>query len=720
MRNNWFKRIKADKASAVIQTFVVVILFAIIAIFYFRIPLQPCWKWCIFGVAMLLILLQCYRLKYPLLLFDRIFANYAGKQIALAFLIFLVTLDFSLCVFPTNGIRSTFRDILSPTVLIEEATDGFRYEFDTTKYTPNYEKVSIVKEPAKFKSRWEYFKHGFIFFLGIFIYNGLLIATINRFMATRAERYKKGTNTYKNISNHYVIIGYGPSCASIIRNIYKRGEVNSTTRFLLLSGQDPEMIRRNITSQVQHLEEKIVIYSGDMDTVSHLRRLNINKAKEVFILGEGREAGRDSKNLECAKAVKEMRSMSHQDKVLHVNVQFDKPTSYSTIKRITIPKYYYKNDQGDEMTYIRPFNFYENWGRLLWGTCQIEGYPTLDRGMMVEKDAKKGLVLTDKHVHLVIVGFSEMGVALLLEALRVCHYPNYNEISGANKTLITVVDPRMNELLPRFKSEYPYLNQITDIEIEYKTCQIEEAEMRRELDNLANQKDAIITIAICFDDADSSLSAALTLPDSLYYHIIDGKIVPNTDVEILVRQEIKSGLADLLDEENGKYANVKIFGTLDKGIDDNLLDDKMAIIINAHYHFKYGSTPPKDFFKMVEEDKEKALEGAARDWIALNEDKRFANRYQTEIYKTYQTYRPLLELHPELLYQTEHMRWCAERSITGYRDIHNPSIKNSTYQIHNLIIPYHDLDDHEKDKDKDVLETMDKVLELSKELNDII
>ena len=123
---------------------------------------------------------------------------------------------------------------------------------------------------------------------------------------------------------------------------------------------------------------------------------------------------------------------------------------------------------------------------------------------------------------------------------------------------------------------------------------------------------------------------------------------------------------------------------------------------------------------MVEEDKEKALEGAARDWIALNEDKRFANRYQTEIYKTYQTYRPLLELHPELLYQTEHMRWCAERSITGYRDIHNPSIKNSTYQIHNLIIPYHDLDDHEKDKDKDVLETMDKVLELSKELNDII
>ncbi len=120
----------------------------------------------------------------------------------------------------------------------------------------------------------------------------------------------------------------------------------------------------------------------------------------------------------------------------------------------------------------------------------------------------------------------------------------------------------------------------------------------------------------------------------------------------------------------------------------------------------------------MQDDRAKALSEAAKDWIALNEDHRFANRYQTEIYDSYQTYRPLLERQPDLLYQTEHLRWCAERSITGYRDMHDPDIRSTTYQLHHLIVPYHDLNDHEKSKDKDVLLVMDKVIALSESIKD--
>ena len=101
--------------------------------------------------------------------------------------------------------------------------------------------------------------------------------------------------------------------------------------------------------------------------------------------------------------------------------------------------------------------------------------------------------------------------------------------------------------------------------------------------------------------------------------------------------------------------------------------------------------------------------------MSLNEDKRFANRYQTEIYKTYQPYRPLLNQHPDMLYQTEHLRWCAERSITGYRDLHELDFNSGVFQFHKSIVPSHDLTDFEKGKDKDVLEIMDKVIALSKE-----
>ena len=66
------------------------------------------------------------------------------------------------------------------------------------------------------------------------------------------------------------------------------------------------------------------------------------------------------------------------------------------------------------------------------------------------------------------------------------------------------------------------------------------------------------------------------------------------------------------------------------------------------------------------------------------------------------------------------MRWNAERTITGYRDMHKANLKDGTYQLHNLIVPYHDLNDHEKGKDKDVLEIMERVMAMSRTIKEEI
>jgi hypothetical protein len=701
-------KVCANPLSTIIQLVIIILLVAVLCTtFKNDAPdKEKTFDWSrivMFGAAVALILVQCIRAKCPMLIIDRIFANSPGKQVVLAFFTFVFTVDLAMCMFPKEGIRSSFVNIISYVKLTHVPDDDYHFQENPTPDSDCYDDFRIIKDP-KPSGRWDYFKHVILYCLGLIVFNGLLIATITRVMATRAERYKNGANTY-HLNDHYVIIGYGTSCVPIISNLCKRRLSGSPNHFLILTNQDIGAIRRDIKTQLQTTEEKVVIYSGDMNSAQHLQRLNLDKAKEVFIIGELQETGRDSKNIECAKMVKEIRQQSASTETLHVSMQFDKPTSYSTIKRITIPKDFYKDSEGREVIYLRPFNFYENWARLLWGTHQLDGYKTLDRGMMAEND---------KHVHLFIAGFNEMGVALLLEALRICHYPNYNEQTGANKTQITIVDPEMADLLPRFKSQYPYLNQIKDIDIDFRANRFEDAEIREMIDRVALQEDTLLTVAICFLDSDSSLSAALTLPDSAYYHVINGKVIPNEKTEILVRQANRSGFADLLDEENGKYANVKVFGTLDQGVDDMLLSDNMAIIISAYYHFKYELTPSQDFFEQVKVDKDTAFAEAARNWIALNQDKRFANRYQSEIYKTYQTYQPLLEQNPDLLYQTEHMRWSAERTIAGYRDMHEANIKDGTYQLHNLIVPYHDLNDHEKGKDKDVLEIMEKVMALAK------
>lgn len=690
--------------SIILQVLITLILVGLIA--YSFHDIKPYWvRWAVFGTAMLLIAVQCIRLKSPLLLVDRIFANHPGKQLVLALFIFTVSFDFALCLFPGKSLRTTFTNFISYKTITEEVSDEVKIEFDTIQHKPNIQEITFVEKPAIYKRRSDYLKYGIIYLLGLVVFNGLLIATITRFMTTRALRYNMGTNTYSNIKKHIVIVGYNLSCVPIIRNVCNRSDNTRPPTFLILSNQNPGVIQRIIQTQLQNLEEHVVIYSGDMSSMTQLRRLNIKNAEEVFILGEGQEPGRDSKNLECARIIKEIREKNNHGSTLHVNVQLDKPSSYSTIKRITIPDDYYKDEEKRNVTYIRPFNFYENWSRLLWGTYRLDEYRPLDRGLMAEDN---------RHVHLVIAGFNEMGTALLLEALRVCHYPNYNETTEANKTRITVIDPKMNELLPRFQAQYPYLNQIVDVEVEYKACRIEEEENRAVLDHLARREDTLLTVAICFFDADNSFATALTLPDSLYYLVEEGKIVPNSNTEILVRQEIRSGLADLLQQENGKFSNVKIFGTLDQGVDDNLLNDKMPIIINAYYHFKYAKESSQDFFELMKTDREAAMKEAFSNWITLNEDKRFANRYQTEIYRQYQYYRPIFEQNPEILYQTEHLRWCAERSITGYRDLRELNLKSETYQIHKFIVPYHELSDMEKGKDKDVLENMDKVMELAK------
>ena len=707
-------KVVANPLSTIIQVAIVILLMAVLCTTFLynseETEKAKTYGWIrivMFGLAFVLIIVQCIRTKCPMLIIDRIFANSPGKQVVLAFLTFVFTVDLAMCMFPTEGIRSSFVNIISYVKLTHVPDDDYHYRENPHPDTDCYDEYKVIKDP-KPSGRWDYLKHVILYCLGLVVFNGLLIATINRFMTTRAERYKSGANTY-HLSGHYVIIGYGASCVPIIRNICKRQLSKRPDYFLIMTNQDIRSIRRDIKTQLQTIEERVVIYSGDMNSVQHLLRLNLGKAKEVFIIGELQETSRDSKNMECAKMVKEIRQQNASAKTLHVNMQFDKPTSYSTIKRITIPKDFYKDSEGREVIYLHPFNFYENWARLLWGTHQLEGYKTLDRGMMAENN---------KHVHLFISGFNEMGVALLLEALRICHYPNYNEQTETNKTLITVVDPNMDDLLPRFKSQYPYLDQIKDIDIDFKANRIEDPEIRDMIDRVAKQDDTLLTVAICFLDSDSGLSAALTLPDSAYYNVINGKVVPNENTEILVRQANRSGFANLLDEENGKYANVKVFGMMDQGVDDKLLSDNMAVIINAYYHFKYDLS--QNFFEQVKTDKDKAFAEAARNWIALNEDKRFANRYQSEIYKTYEAYRPLLEKNPDLLYQTEHMRWNAERTITGYRDMHEANLKDGTYQLHNLIVPYHDLNDHEKGKDKDVLEIMGMVVEMSKALTDSI
>ena len=76
-----------------------------------------------------------------------------------------------------------------------------------------------------------------------------------------------------------------------------------------------------------------------------------------------------------------------------------------------------------------------------------------------------------------------------------------------------LVDREMEAQEDYFKAQFPYIeNQIDDIEVEYCHDDICSTAMRTRLQQWAQNKHCMLTVAICVHDPDLSLSLGLNLP----------------------------------------------------------------------------------------------------------------------------------------------------------------------------------------------------------------
>lgn len=596
--------------------------------------------------------------------------------------------------------------------------------------------------------------------LGMVLMGGLLVTTFSNIVDKRVSKLDDGKVVYKKMADHYIIIGYGSITASIIRSLKRKD-----AKIVLMTSQSVRMVRSRLFSSLSSdYEQRIYIYAGNIESEEHLMNLNFHSAIEVYVLGENSEQGRDSKNLECVRKIAKLRG--HQELILPVHVQMDKLTSYSTIQKLSLSREFL-TDNGKRTIYFRPFNFYENWSRILWGTIYSKTDPEAEspKSIMESKGSYSKLdyetVEADKYVHLVIVGFANMGQALFFEALRQCHYPNY--YTSKIKTRITVIDWNMDVLLPSFQARFPYLEQIEDVSVVYKKGMVEDPEVREYLVNESGNADAILTVAICLEDPDISLSTGLSLPDELYYRIVNEEgvdVVENSKTRILIRQSVcEGGMARLLGHDKDKYRNVSIFGMADQGVSPEMMDDDFAMYINASYalprviekslvkdadaRFWEPAQDESEAVKMyrealcdayvlydaakdnvggksfidvltgsdVSEALRKKLRGVAFDmWLGLAEPLRFANRYQVDIYDTFAKYYDVLNGNRTTLSSMEHRRWLADRTIVGYR-AYNPyqigrslKAKKDIYKFHHCIRPFDELAEGDKNKDTDTID----------------
>ncbi|MBO6075036.1 MAG: hypothetical protein J6P74_07900 [Paludibacteraceae bacterium] len=541
------------------------------------------------------------------------------------------------------------------------------------------------------------------------------------------ERIGLGLRRYHCIKGHFIILGYNQYSISVILNLLQK-ERDNTSSLIILTTYPTKTLRAELKSLLpKSVEERIIIYSGSPQSKEHIGQLRLQYAKSVYITLEGNEwDSAYTRSMSILPTIAHCTKARTVNNLLPVNILINDDKAYDIAQTLKLPDSF-NHFNGKQNLDIHVYNFYENWARLLWSYKGLKD-PT---GNYVYNPLDfEPLDSCEKFVHLVVVGYNSMGKALVNEAIRVCHYPNYDAKTKKGKTLITIIDPQGDSYKRCFEASYPRINeQVRDIDIEFINAPIEDANVRNNISKWAKDKKQLLTIAICIADPDAAMQMALNLPEEVYcqYKVLKldydhkknrAKVNENNSrTRVLVRQTVRNTIQELADVNSKHYANLKIFGFYQDGLNLEILDDTIAICVNGLYWQGYD----KEIEKMAEIEewnvKEKIIDWQ-RKWYnssLTSMENQQKTRYQIDIYRSVFAYLKDNSINLdegkvvvdkrliEQLADVEHRRFMADVTLLGYRQKVNEEWRVDDVKIHNCIDDYNKLSNEDQLKDHVVI-----------------
>ena len=540
---------------------------------------------------------------------------------------------------------------------------------------------------------------------GMVLFAGVLVALLTNTIYQRIDRVKNG-EVYYDFSGHVVVIGFDHICKGLVKQLAEQYEV------VLQTSKAAESVRNELFSGIsEKLKTRITVVSGSRVSREDVKKLNVTKCKQVFLLGETDEDAHDSQNIECLEIIGGIAAMA--GKIIRCHVLFNDHSTFAAFQQQDIPGIRQTID-------FVPFNFYDMWAQKIFVKNSYNNgeisYKPLDREPITEDSLNR--------VHLVILGMSNMGIALGLQAAQVCHFPNF--ITKGIKTRITFIDKNaecgMNSLKRRLRSffdeiDYSYQSfdenirysnaeekkKFTDIEFEFIKAHFEDSAVQSYIEQAALEKTSFLTVAVALSNASAALDAALYLPPVVY----------DSDVSILVRQEHSCAIVSMLShEEEGdkyrKYKNLRPFGMVDNSYDLKQADDLLPMMIK----YVYDETTDEKTVRNFHEDT--IRRNWIENWKKINNISalKASNRYAANIIPVKQRSLGIKEgvaLNPRqisLAARMEHNRWVIEKLLVGFRAPTPAEAASITKEnrenfkarfIHEDIKAYRELGENEKD-----------------------
>jgi len=308
---------------------------------------------------------------------------------------------------------------------------------------------------------------------GLFVLNGVLLTILVNWISNRRERFVMGETRYdilKKSDNLVVIIGGHSMTPRLTRQLYDKHKYD----YILIQSRRPATSLRKEIGALMSEEEMahVVIYAGERTSPLDLAELNLQSAKEIYILGENfvyDGTSHDALNMKCWELIVAENNMKSNDSIvvsqsdesdikaapankIPVHVMFEYQTTFNSFQSTDLDLL-----NISEYNFI-PFNIYEIWAQQVLVPLPLAG----ENPKYIPLDGGKGLDYNSgQRVHLIIAGMSRIGMALAIEAAHIAHYTNNaNPAVKRPRTLITFIDRNARREMQYFMGRFKELFQL--------------------------------------------------------------------------------------------------------------------------------------------------------------------------------------------------------------------------------------------------------------------
>lgn len=568
--------------------------------------------------------------------------------------------------------------------------------------------------------------------LGIVCLSGFFVSSIVNFLSKRSDNWRKGLIIYKGVrrfNNYVVIIGVNEQISSIVRQTLNQDGIDYV---LIQTRKDVEKARMALELKMEdELEDRIVFYAGERTSAEDVAKLHLEKAIEVYILGEDmrfeNEEDHDAFNMSCLEHVSQYMSKrevkKHREKNfeesnrrLRCHVDLEYQSTYTIFKSTHI----YRDIDAKDIEFL-PFNVHEIWAKKVLiknhaiiqkdanEPLKVQKYLPLDAYWEVVSGKRVIKYVdseSDKSIHLFILGMNQMGTAMAIQAALLCHLPNFTK-KGLRTTITFVDDNAIKEaefFMGRFKvmfelSRYkivdikedqirkPYIDPISDsrfshlgenfIDIQWEFIQgnVASPEIMKYMGNCCKSKKETCTIAVCFNNPQQSIATAMYLNEDILREALQVLVYQQNSFDMI--EKVSHG-----EKQWKRYEKLRPFGMIENSYEGSVFDNLLAKLI--YYKFSAKDEAKTAIENETVEVNSKLLSEINRLWNELGIVDKLSNidladslelklrSAGTSVDANKQEQKLCMcsdEIQFGLFAFTEHNRWVTERLTMGYRPL---------------------------------------------------